>query len=188
MYRENKRLLPNEQEELIETLKERFEKNIKFHEGIVWNKVKEKLERMPEKLWSLNEMELTGGDPDIIGYDENEDKYIFCDCSIESPGARRSLCYDKEALDSRKKNKPENNAMDIAEYIGIEMLTEEEYRKLQTLGNFDNKTSSWVKTPDRIRKLGGAIFCDCKYDTVFTYHNGAESYYSSRGFRGLLKV
>ncbi len=184
----NKELLPEQCDELIKILKVRFEKNSNLHKDLEWDKVQAKLEANFEKLWSLNEMEITGGEPDVIGYDENTDEYIFCDCSSESPKGRRSICYDREALESRKEHKPENNAMDMARDMGIEILTEAEYRGLQKLGNFDTKTSSWVKTPDYIRKLGGAIFCDYRYDTVFVYHNGAESYYASRGFRGSLKI
>ncbi|SOC41787.1 DUF4256 domain-containing protein [Ureibacillus acetophenoni] len=186
---ENTKLLSEEQrEELLSTLKERFEKNMNRHEGIEWAKVKEKLDANPEKLWSLNEMEITGGEPDVVGYDQETDEYVFYDCSPETPKGRRSICYDREALEARKKHKPENSAMDMANEMGIEMLTEEEYRELQTLGEFDKKTSSWVQTTANIRKLGGAIFCDRRYDTVFTYHNGADSYYGVRGFRGSLRV
>jgi hypothetical protein len=175
-------------EELLSALKARFEKNMNRHEGLEWARLQAKLESNPEKLWSLNEMERTGGEPDVVGYDETTDEYVFYDCSAESPKGRRSLCYDREALESRKKNKPKNNALDMAAAIGIEILTEEKYRELQKLGNFDTKTSSWVKTPADIRKLGGAIFADFRYDHVFVYHNGAESYYAARGFRGLLRV
>lgn len=174
--------------ELLLILKARFEKNADRHNGIEWDKVKAKLEASPEKIRSLCEMEKTGGEPDVIGYDENKDEYIFCDCSAESPKGRRSICYDRTALDSRKEYKPENSAIDMATALGIELLTEQQYRDLQQLGKFDLKTSSWIKTPDDIRKLGGAVFCDRRYDTVFLYHNGAESYYAARGFRGLLKV
>jgi hypothetical protein len=175
-------------EELLKTLKARFEKNMNRHKGLEWAKVQAKLEANAEKLRSLNEMERTGGEPDIVGYDKKAGEYIFFDCSEESPKGRRSLCYDCEALDSRKENKPKDNAMDMAAAMGIELLTEEQYRELQTLGNFDTKTSSWVKTPSNIRKLGGALFCDRRFDTVFLYHNGAESYYAARGFRGWLRV
>lgn len=175
-------------EELLNTLKERFEKNTNRHSDLEWAKVQAKLEANPSKLWSLNEMEATGGEPDVVGYDKDTDEYIFNDCSAESPKGRRSVCYDREALEARKKHKPENSAMDMATEMGIELLTEEQYRALQELGNFDLKTSSWVQTPAAIRKLGGAIFCDCRYDTVFTYHNGADSYYGARGFRGSLRV
>lgn len=185
----NKRQLSLEQhEELLGVLKARFEKNMNRHEGIEWANVHAKLEANPEKLWSLNEMERTGGEPDVIGYDKNEDHYIFCDCSAETPKGRRSVCYDREALESRKKHKPENNAMDMAAAMGIELLTEEQYRELQRLGHFDKKTSSWIQTPSDIRELGGALFCDFRYGHVFLYHNGADSYYSVRGFRGSLKV
>lgn len=186
--RNKKELSPEQLEKLISTLKARFEKNMNFHKDIEWDKVQAKLEANMEKLWSLNEMERTGGEPDVVGYDKNAVEYIFYDCSAESPKGRRSVCYDREALESRKEHKPENNAIDMAEDMGIELLTEEQYRELQRLGKFDTKTSSWVKTPENIRKLGGAIFCDRRYDTVFVYHNGAESYYGARGFRGLLRV
>lgn len=185
----NKKELPPEQrEELLQTLKARFEKHMNHHQGLEWAKVQAKFEDHAESLWSLKEMEITGGEPDIVGYDQGTEEYIFCDCSAESPKGRRSVCYDREALESRKEHKPENNALDMAASMGIEILTEEQYRELQKLGKFDLKTSSWVKTPANIRKLGGAIFCDRRYDTVFMYHNGAESYYSSRGFRGCLRV
>jgi len=177
-----------QREELLSTLKSRFEKNMNRHQGLEWAEVQAKLKANPEKLWSLNAMEITGGEPDVVGYDKEMDKYIFYDCAAESPKDRRSLCYDHEALQSRKENKPENNAVDMAAAMGIEVLTEEQYRELQKLGNFDTKTSSWVKTAPDIRKLGGALFCDRRYNTVFVYHNGAESYYASRGFRGLLRV
>ncbi|RKQ14310.1 DUF4256 domain-containing protein [Ureibacillus endophyticus] len=183
-----KELLPDQVEELLEILKNRFEDNMVRHEDVQWEKVQEKLVANPEKLWSLNEMEVTGGEPDVVGYDKETDEYIFYDCSAESPSGRRSVCYDHEALEKRKKNKPENSAINMATDMGIEILTEEQYRELQKLGNFDLKTSSWVKTPDNIRKLGGAIFCDRRYDTVFMYHNGADSYYAARGFRGSLRV
>lgn len=183
-----KELSPGRHEELLSTLKARFEKNMKRHEGLEWAKVQAKLEANPEKLWSLNEMERTGGEPDVIGHDQTTGEYIFYDCSAESPDGRRNLCYDREALESRRKYKPENSAMDIAAAMGIELLTEGQYRELQKLGKFDTKTSSWVKTPAAIRKLGGAIFCDRRYDHVFTYHNGADSYYAARGFRGSLRV
>ncbi len=186
--RNKKELSPEQREELIRTLKNRFNKNLNFHKGLDWDNVQAKLEDNFDKLLSLNEMEITGGEPDVVGYDKNTDEYIFYDCSSESPKGRRSVCYDREALESRKEHKPENSAIDMAEAMGIELLTEEEYRELQKLGKFDAKTSSWVKTPEHIRKLGGAIFCDCRYDTVFAYHNGAESYYAARGFRGSLKV
>jgi hypothetical protein len=183
-----KPLSPEQVQELLGTLKARFEKNIIRHKGIVWPEVQAKLEANPDKLSSLNEMESTGGEPDVVDHDKKSGEYIFYDCSAESPSGRRSLCYDREALDSRKENKPKGSASDMAATIGIELLNEEQYRDLQKLGNFDTKTSSWVKTPSEIRKLGGAIFCDRRYNTVFTYHNGAESYYAARGFRGLLKV
>lgn len=175
-------------EELLFTLKTRFEKNMNRHKNIKWSDVESKLKESTEKLWSLNEMEKTGGEPDIIGYDKIKREFIFCDCSPESPAGRRSLCYDREAWQSRKEHKPKGNAVDTAEEIGIEILTEEQYRELQKLGSFDTKTSSWIKTPTEIRKLGGAIFCDRRYNTVFVYHNGAESYYAARGFRGILKL
>ena len=184
----NKELSPEQCEELLSTLKARFEKNMNRHKDLEWVKVQAKLEANTEKLYSLNEMERTGGEPDVVGHDKNTNEYIFYDCSAESPKDRRSVCYDREALESRKANKPENNAIDMAADIGIELLTEEQYRELQKLGNFDTKTSSWVKTPANIRKFGGAIFCDRRYDTVFVYHNGVESYYSARGFRGSLRV
>jgi len=183
-----KPLSPKQVQELLGTLKARFEKNIIRHKGIAWPEVQAKLEANPDKLSSLNEMESTGGEPDVVGHDNKSGEYIFYDCSAESPSGRRSLCYDREALDSRKENKPKGSALELAAAIGVELLTEEQYRDLQKLGNFDTKTSSWVKTPSEIRKLGGAIFCDRRYNTVFTYHNGAESYYAARGFRGLLKV
>ncbi|WP_301997345.1 DUF4256 domain-containing protein [Desulfosporosinus nitroreducens] len=173
---------------LLRVLEARFEKNMNRHQGLEWVKVQAKLETNTEKLWSLNEMERTGGEPDVIGHDKKTAEYIFYDCSVESPKGRRSVCYDREALESRKEHKPENNAIDMAATMGIELLTEEQYRELQKLGNFDTKTSSWVKTPADIRKLGGAIFCDRRYETVFVYHNGAESYYAARGFRGSLKT
>jgi hypothetical protein len=188
MKDEKKELSSEQLEEILRTLKARFEKNINRHEGLEWDNVQAKLEMNIEKLWSLNEMERTGGEPDVIGHEKQTDEYIFCDCSVESPKGRRSVCYDREALELRKQHKPENNAIDMAIDMGIEILTEDQYRELQKLGNFDTKTSSWVITPANIRKLGGAIFCDRRYDTVFMYHNGAESYYAARGFRGLLKV
>jgi hypothetical protein len=169
-------------------LKARFEKNMNRHQGLEWAKVQARLEANAEKLWSLSEMERTGGEPDVVGHDKKTGEYIFCDCSAESPKDRRSLCYDREALDSRKENKPKDNAIDMAAAMGVELLTEEQYRELQKLGNFDAKTSSWVKTPSNIRKLGGALFCDRRFNTVFLYHNGAESYYAARGFRGSLRV
>ena len=177
-----------EREELLSTLKTRFEKNMNRHAGLEWAEVQAKLEADNEKLWSLNEMERTGGEPDVVGLDKKTGEYIFYDCSAESPKGRRSVCYDREALDARKEHKPENNAIDMADDIGIELLSEEQYRELQKLGDFDTKTSSWVKTPADIRKLGGALYCDRRYDTVFVYHNGAESYYAARAFRGSLRV
>ena len=181
-------LSPEQREELLKTLKDRFEKNLNRHQGLEWAKVQARLEANPEKLGSLHEMEKTGGEPDVVGHDQKTGEYLFYDCSAETPIDRRNFCYDREALDARKTAKPKNSAMDIATSMGIELLTEEQYRELQKLGNFDTKTSSWVKTPAEIRKLGGAIFGDCRYDYVFIYHNGADSYYSGRGFRGLLKV
>ncbi|MDD5267702.1 MAG: DUF4256 domain-containing protein [Methylococcales bacterium] len=175
-------------DELIKTLKDRFAKNMRRHTAIDWNSVQEKLEASPEKLQALYEMERTGGEPDVVGYDEKTGEFIFCDCSPESPTGRRSLCYDREALDLRKENKPSGNALEMASSIGIEILMEQQYRELQTLGKFDRKTSSWVKAPDKVRVLGGALFCDRRYDQVFVYHNGAESYYAARGFRGRLKI
>ena len=175
-------------EELLGTLKARFEKNMKRHKDLEWAKIQTKLEANSEKIWSLNEMERTGGEPDVIGRNNDTGEYIFQDCSAESPKGRRSICYDREALEARKEYKPENSAMDMAAAMSIEILTEEQYRELQKLGNFDTKTSSWVKTPSEIRELGGALFCDHRYNTVFVYHNGAESYYGARGFRGSLKV
>ncbi|KGR80753.1 DUF4256 domain-containing protein [Lysinibacillus boronitolerans] len=183
-----KELSQEQREELINTLQVRFEKNTSRHEGLDWANVQARLEANKEKLWSLHEMEATGGEPDVVGYDANTDEFIFYDCSAESPKGRRSLCYDREAWEARKNHKPENTAMDVAKEMGIELLTEEQYRQLQELGKFDLKTSSWVQTPDNIRKLGGAIFCDRRYDMVFMYHNGAESYYAARGFRGSLRV
>ncbi len=188
MAKRNQELSSEQREELFGILKARFEKNMNRHEEIEWSDVQSRLEMNSEKLWSLNEMEITGGEPDVIGFDQQTGEYIFTDCSAESPKGRRSICYDREALESRKQHKPENSAIDMAAAMGIEMLTEEQYRELQKLGKFDKKTSSWVKTPDNIRKLGGAIFCDCRYDTVFMYHNGADSYYAARGFRGSLRI
>ncbi len=188
MKKANAKLLPKQTEELLKTLKTRFEKNMKRHKGIDWAKVEVKLKAKPEKLWSLNEMENTGGEPDVVGNDKKTGEYIFYDCAAESPKGRRSFCYDRKALDSRKEHKPKNNAIDMATAMGVELLTEEQYRDLQQLGDFDTKTSSWVKTPEAIRKLGGAIFCDRRFNHVFTYHNGAESYYGGRAFRGSLKV
>jgi len=181
-------LPPEHRDELLKELKTRFEKNMGRHKGLEWAKVQAKLDADPKKLGSLYEMERTGGEPDVVGFDKGTDEYIFYDCSAESPKGRRSLCYDRAAWESRKEHKPENNAVDMAAAIGIELLTEEEYRELQKLGEFDLKTSSWVKTPPEIRKLGGAIVCDLRFGRVFTYHNGAESYYAARGFRGWLRV
>lgn len=181
-------LSEDEREELLLKLRERFAANQGRHQGILWAKVQGKLEAQPEKLWSLAEMEKTGGEPDVVGQDKKAGEFIFVDCAAESPSGRRSLCFDGEALEARKEHKPKGSAMEMATWMGIEMLTEEEYRELQKLGKFDTKTSSWVKTPAEIRKLGGAIFCDRRYETVFTYHNGAESYYAARAFRGSLRV
>ena len=183
-----KNLSPEQREELIMVLKSRFDKNMNRHKDIEWIEVQARLEANTEKLWSLNEMERTGGEPDVVGHDQKTGEYIFYDCSAESPKGRRSFCYDREAQESRKEHPPENNALDMAAAMGIELLTEEQYRELQKLGNFDTKTSSWVKTPADIRKLGGALFADRRYDHVFVYHNSAPSYYASRGFRGLLRV
>ena len=183
-----KELLPEQCDELLKTLKTRFEKNMNRHKGLEWATVEAKLELNSEKLWSLDGMEISGGEPDVVGKDEKTGEYIFYDCSAESPKDRRSLCYDREALDSRKSNKPENSAIEIASEIGIEILTEEQYQELQQIGNFDTKTSSWLKTPADVRKQGGAIFGDCRFGRVFIYHNGAESYYGARGFRGSLRV
>ena len=183
-----KKLSPEQREDLLSVLKARFEKNMNRHKGLEWDKVQAKLEANPEKMWSLNEMEKTGGEPDVVGHDKKTGEYIFYDCSADSPKDRRSLCYDREALDSRKENKPKGSAIDMASAMGVELLTEEQYRELQKFGEFDKKTSSWVKTPANIRKLGGAVFCDRRYDTVFLYHNGAESYYAARGFRGSLRI
>jgi hypothetical protein len=183
-----KQLSPKQREELLKALKDRFEKNLNRHKGLEWAKVQAKLEASAGKLWSLHEMEQTGGEPDVVGQDKKSGEYILVDCSAESPEGRTSLCYDREALDSRKKFKPKNNAMDMAAAMGVEILSEEQYRELQTLGEFDTKSSSWVKTPADIRKLGGALFCDRRYGHVFVFHNGAESYYSGRGFRGSIRV
>jgi len=188
MKNNKKKLSSDQQIILLKTLKARFEKNLSRHKGIEWKKVQAKLEANPDKLWSLNEMEITGGEPDVVGFDKNETEYIFYDCSAESPAGRRSLCYDGAALASRKENKPKNSAIDMAAGMEIDILTEEQYRELQQLGEFDSKTSSWIKTPDAIRELGGALFCDRRFGQVFTYHNGAESYYAGRGFRGSFRV
>ena len=184
----NKVLSPAQRQELLTTLKARFEKNMNRHKGGDWARLQAKLEANPEKLWSLNEMETTGGEPDVVGFDKKTGEYTFYDCSAESPKGRRSVCYDREALEARKEHKPKDSAINMAAGIGIELLTEEQYRELQNLGEFDTKTSSWVKTPSEIRKLGGALYCDRRYDHVFLYHNGADSYYAARGFRGWLKV
>lgn len=183
-----KELSSKSSEELLATLKERFGKNMSRHNGVAWNKVLSRLVANSDKLWSLAEMERTGGEPDVTGYDKKSGEFIFCDCSAESPAGRRSLCYDREALESRKEHKPKNSAMDLAAEMGIDIFTEDEYMAFQKLGKFDTKTSSWVKTPADIRKLGGAIFADYRFERVFVYHNGAESYYAGRGFRGKLKV
>lgn len=188
MNSNNKELSPGQREELFSLLKARFEKNMHRHTGLEWAKVQAKLEADTEKLWSLNEMERTGGEPDVVGHDKKTGEYIIYDCSAESPKGRRSICYDRAALEARKEHKPANNAIDMAASMGIELLTEEQYRALQELGNFDTKTSSWVITPADIRKLGGAVFCDRRYGRVFLYHNGADSYYAVRGFRGVLRV
>ena len=183
-----KELLPEQRVELLSELKARFEENMNRHKGLEWARVQARLEAHTKKLWSLSEMERTGGEPDVVGFDKKTGEYIFYDCSVESPKGRRSLCYDRQALESRREHKPKNSAIDMAAAMGIELLTEEEYRELQKLGNFDTKTSSWLKTPAEIRKLGGAIFADFRYGTVFVYHNGAQSYYAGRAFRGSLKV
>ena len=188
----SKKLLPEQLKQLLNTLKARFEKNMQRHKAVEWVAIKVKLEANTGKLWSLNQMEITGGEPDVVAYDKKTGEYIFYDCSAESPKGRRSICYDHEALEARKEHKPDNSAIEMAADMGIELLTEEQYRELQSCqiagGNFDTKTSSWIKTPDAIRKLGGALFCDYRYGNIFVYHNGAESYYAARGFRGLLKV
>jgi Protein of unknown function (DUF4256) len=186
--RSKSELSPEQHDELLSALKARFERNMNRHKHLEWAKIQAKLGANTEKLWSLQEMERTGGEPDVVGHDEKTGEYIFYDFSAESPKGRRSVCYDREALESRKENKPKDNAIGMAAGMGIELLTEEQYRELQKLGKFDTKTSSWVKTPSAIRKLGGALFCDCRFDTVFTYHNGAESYYAGRGFRGSLRL
>jgi hypothetical protein len=184
----NVTLSKKQSDELLRALKARFEKNMNRHKGLAWADVQAKLEAKPEKLWSLGEMERTGGEPDVVAHDKKTGEYVFYDCSAESPKGRRSICYDREALNARKENKPTNNAIGLAAAMGVEVLTEEQYRELQKLGEFDSKTSSWVKTPAAIRNLGGALFCDRRFDTVFLYHNGAESYYAARGFRGWLRV
>lgn len=189
MSNETKKELSTAQsKEIFRILKARFEKNMNRHQNLEWTMIQAKLETQPEKLWSLGRMEQTGGEPDVIGFDKPAGEYIFCDCSAESPKERRSVCYDREALEKRKQHKPENTVVEMAAELGIELLTEDQYRELQKLGDFDTKTSSWVKTPDEIRTLGGALFCDRRYGNVFTYHNGAESYYAARGFRGMLRV
>jgi Protein of unknown function (DUF4256) len=188
MKSNKKALSPEQAEELLRALKARFEKNMNRHKGLEWAKVHARLEANAEKLWSLHEMERTGGEPDVVGQDKKTGEYILIDCSAESPKGRRSVCYDREALEARKEHKPKDSAVDMAAAIGIELLTEEQYRELQKLGEFDTKTSSWVKTPPEIRKLDGALFCDRRFDQVFVYHNGAESYYAARGFRGSLRV
>jgi hypothetical protein len=184
----SRNLAPAQRDQLLTALKARFEKHMIRHEGLAWSRVQAKLEAGAEKLWSLNEMERTGGEPDVVGHDEKTGEFLFYDCSAESPKGRRSLCYDREALDARKEHKPANSALDVAAAMGIQLLTEEQYRELQQLGEFDTKTSSWIVTPPAIRKLGGALFCDRRYDTVFVYHNGAESYYAARAFRAALTV
>jgi hypothetical protein len=188
MNSNKKKLSAEQREKLLRALKARFEKHMNRHKGLEWVKVQARLEANTEKLWSLNEMEITGGEPDVVGHDKKKGEYIFYDCSGESPKDRRSVCYDHEALEARKEHKPENSAIEMASDMGIELLSEEQYRELQQLGNFDTKTSSWIKTPADIRKLGGATFCDRRYGAVFVYHNGAESYYAARGFRGSLRV
>lgn len=185
---DKKELSVQEQQDLLTILEKRFENNMKRHENLEWSKIETKLHTNSKKLWSLNEMEKTGGEPDIIGYDKKTDEYVFYDCSAETPKERRSVCYDFEGQESRKEHKPKNNALDMAELMGIELLTEEQYRELQQFGNFDEKTSSWIQTPAEIRKLGGALFADFRYNNVFVYHNGAQSYYAARGFRGVLRV
>lgn len=188
MKTSKKKLSSEQSKELLSILKSRFEKNMQRHKGLEWSKIRVKLEANPEKLWSLNQMETTDGEPDVVGFDKKTGEYIFMDCAAESPKGRRSICYDHQALESRKENKPADSAIEMAADMGIEVLTEEQYRELQELGTFDLKTSSWILTPAPIRKLGGALFCDRRYDTVFLYHNGAESYYAARGFRGVINV
>ena len=188
-YKSTKRDLPAKQrEELLTILKARFEKNMERHKGLDWTKVEARLKANPEKLWSLNEMEVTGGEPDVVGFDKKTGEYVFYDCAAESPKGRRSICYDREALEARKEHKPKDSAINMAAAMAVELLTEEQYRELQKLGSFDTKTSSWVQTPPEIRKLGGALYCYRRYNTVFLYHNGADSYYAARGFRGSLKI
>ncbi len=188
MKNTKKKLSSEERDELLKVLKARFEKNMNRHKGLEWSRVQAKLEANAEKLWSLSEMEKTGGEPDVVGFDKKSGEFVFYDCSAESPKGRRSVCYDREALEARKEHKPKDSAINMAAGMGIELLTEEQYRELQKLGKFDEKTSSWIQTPAEIRKLGGALFCDCRYEQVFVYHNGAESYYGARAFRGSLKV
>src|ERR1041385_1402412 len=188
MTKKKQQLSPAQRQELLNVLKALFEKNMNRHKGLKWDEVQARLDANPEKLWSLNEMESTGGEPDVVGHDKKTGEFIFYDCSAESPKGRRSICYDREALDARKENKPKDSALDMAAAIGVELLTEGQYRELQKLGNFDTKTSSWVQTPPEIRKLGGALYCDRRYNQVFLYHNGADSYYAARGFRGSLTV
>jgi hypothetical protein len=188
MRSNNKELPPEQRELLLQTLQARFEANMKRHEGLAWDHVRTRLEAHPDKLWPLNEMERTGGEPDVVAQDEKTGEYIFCDCSAESPKGRRSICYDRAALESRKQHKPENSALGMAAAMGIEILAEDQYRELQKLGEFDTRTSSWIRTPPDIRKLGGALFCDRRYGATFVYHNGAESYYAARAFRGSLRV
>lgn len=186
--KKDKTVSENEKKHLIAILQARFENNMQRHKGIKWNDVEQRLLKQSEKCWSLNEMEISGGEPDVIGYDKKSDKYIFCDCSPESPKGRRSLCYDEDALQSRKEHKPKDSAMAVAKWMGIEMMDEKQYEFLQSIENFDLKTSSWLKTPENVRELGGAIFGDCRFGRVFIYHNGAESYYAARGFRGILEI
>lgn len=184
----NRKLSQKQEVDLLQELEIRFDRNKTRHKNLNWEKIQKKLEANPEKLWSLNEMERTGGEPDLIAYDKKKDEYIFYDCSAETPKGRRSFCYDRKALEARKEHKPKNSAIDMANAMGIELLTEEQYRELQTLGHFDTKTSSWIQTPTSIRNLGGALFADFRYGAVFIYHNGADSYYAARGFRGCLRV
>ena len=186
--KKDKSISDNEKKHLITIIQSRFEKNMQRHKGIKWNDVEQRLLKQADKLWTLNEMEISGGEPDVIDYDKKSDKYIFCDCSPESPKGRRSLCYDEDALQSRKEHKSKDSAMAVAKWMGIEMIDEKQYELLQSIGNFDLKTSSWLKTPDNVRELGGAIFGDCRFGRVFIYHNGAESYYAARGFRGIFQI